>query len=89
MYTFEPSVAEQMRKGRLKVVLEPYAPTVPGFFLYYPSRAQSSPALRAVPRCGERSATPPLGMDAATPSASTSWSQLVARDLSREPVSLR
>ena len=28
------------------VVLEAYAPTVPGFFLYFPSRAQRSPALR-------------------------------------------
>jgi DNA-binding transcriptional LysR family regulator len=45
-YTFEPWVAEQVRSGRLKVVLETYAPTVPGFFLCYPSRAQSSPALR-------------------------------------------
>ena len=45
-YTFEPSVAEQLRAGRLKTVLEAYAPTVPGFFLCYPSRAQSSPALR-------------------------------------------
>ena len=26
--------------------LEPYAATVPGFFLYYPSRAQSSAPLR-------------------------------------------
>lgn len=45
-FTFEPSVAEQLRTGRLKAVLEAYAPTVPGFFLCYPSRAQSSPALR-------------------------------------------
>jgi DNA-binding transcriptional LysR family regulator len=45
-YAFEPSVAEELRTGRLKTVLEAYAPTVPGFFLYYPSRAQSSPALR-------------------------------------------
>ena len=45
-YTFEPSVAEQLRAGRLKTVLDAYAPTVPGFFLCYPSRAQSSPALR-------------------------------------------
>ena len=45
-YTFEPSVAGPLRAGRLQPVLEPYAPTVPGFFLYYPSRAQSSPALR-------------------------------------------
>lgn len=45
-YTFEPSVTEALRTRRLQKVLEPYAPTVPGFFLYYPSRAQSSPALR-------------------------------------------
>jgi DNA-binding transcriptional LysR family regulator len=45
-YTFEASVAEQLRDGRLKIVLEGCAPTVPGFFLCYPSRAQSSPALR-------------------------------------------
>ena len=45
-YTFEPSVTEQLRDGRLQCVLEPYAATVPGFFLYYPSRAQRSPALR-------------------------------------------
>jgi DNA-binding transcriptional LysR family regulator len=45
-YTFEPYVAEQLRDGTLEVVLEPYAATVSGFFLYYPSRAQSSPALR-------------------------------------------
>ncbi len=45
-YAFEPMVAKQLRQGRLKEVLAPYAPTVPGFFLYFPSRAQRSPALR-------------------------------------------
>jgi len=45
-YAMEPIVAEQLRKGRLRRVLQPYAATVPGFFLYFPSRAQSSPALR-------------------------------------------
>jgi DNA-binding transcriptional LysR family regulator len=45
-YAFEPVVREQLRAGRLKVVLEAYAPTVPGFFLYFPSRAQRSPPLR-------------------------------------------
>jgi DNA-binding transcriptional LysR family regulator len=45
-YTFEPWVADGVRTGRLKMVLEAYAPTIPGFFLCYPSRAQSSPALR-------------------------------------------
>ena len=46
MYAFEPEVREQLRTGRLKVVLEAYAPTVPGFFLYFPSRAQRSGPLR-------------------------------------------
>jgi DNA-binding transcriptional LysR family regulator len=45
-YAFEPTVREQLRAGRLRVVLEAYAPTVPGFFLYFPSRAQRSPPLR-------------------------------------------
>jgi DNA-binding transcriptional LysR family regulator len=45
-YTFEPSVAASLQAGTLETVLDAYAPMVPGFFLYYPSRAQSSPALR-------------------------------------------
>jgi len=44
-YAMEPFVAEQLRAGTLKRVLEPYAAEVPGFFLYFPSRAQRSPAL--------------------------------------------
>ncbi|NTX17409.1 LysR family transcriptional regulator [Myxococcus sp. CA056] len=45
-YVFEPAVKEQLRTGRLVRVLEEYAPTVPGFFLYFPSRAQRSGPLR-------------------------------------------
>lgn len=45
-YALEPIIAQQLAERRLQPVLEPYAPTVPGFYLYYPSRAQSSPALR-------------------------------------------
>ena len=45
-YAFEPMVEEQLRTGRLRRVLESYAPTVPGFFLYFPSRAQRSAPLR-------------------------------------------
>lgn len=45
-YVMEPLVSEQLRKGSLRRVLEPYAALVPGFFLYYPSRAQSSGPLR-------------------------------------------
>jgi DNA-binding transcriptional LysR family regulator len=45
-YVLEPVVQEQLRQGRLQRVLEPYAATVPGFFLYYPSQAQRSVPLR-------------------------------------------
>jgi DNA-binding transcriptional LysR family regulator len=34
------TVAEGLHTGRLRTVLESYAPTVPGFFLYYPPRAE-------------------------------------------------
>jgi DNA-binding transcriptional LysR family regulator len=46
-YVLESTIADELSRGRLRVVLEPYAPTVPGLFLYYPSRAQVSPALKA------------------------------------------
>lgn len=45
-YAFEPAVEDSLRRGRLTRVLEAYAPTVPGFFLYFPSRAQRSGPLR-------------------------------------------
>ena len=44
---FEPEIADELRRGSLRVVLEPYAAAVPGFFLYFPSRSQVSPAFRA------------------------------------------
>ena len=47
VYAFEPQIADELRRGRLRLVLEPYAAAVPGFFIYFPSRAQVSPALRA------------------------------------------
>ncbi|WP_395809318.1 hypothetical protein [Archangium minus] len=31
----------------MRIVLEKYAAWVPGFFLYFPSRKQASPAFRA------------------------------------------
>jgi len=46
-YALEPGVAGELASGKLRTVLEPYSPEVPGLFLYYPSRAQISPALRA------------------------------------------
>jgi DNA-binding transcriptional LysR family regulator len=47
LYAFEPQIADELRRGSLRLVLEPYAAAVPGFFLYFPSRAQVSPAFRA------------------------------------------
>jgi len=46
-YLIEPLVADAFREGRLRRVLEAYAAEVPGWYLYFPSRAQMSPALRA------------------------------------------
>jgi DNA-binding transcriptional LysR family regulator len=46
VYALEPMVIEPLRNGRLRVVLERYAPTVPGFFLYFPSVARRSAPLR-------------------------------------------
>ena len=43
----EPVVAEGLRTKRLVQVLERYAPVMPGVFLYYPSRRQIMPKLRA------------------------------------------
>lgn len=47
LYALEPVIADDVARGRLRVVLEPFAPDVPGLFLYFPNRAQVSPALRA------------------------------------------
>ncbi|KLU26458.1 transcriptional regulator [Caballeronia mineralivorans PML1(12)] len=43
----EPMAAEGLRAGKLVHVLEPFAPVIPGVFLYYPSRRQIMPKLRA------------------------------------------
>jgi DNA-binding transcriptional LysR family regulator len=61
MYAFEPHVADDLRKGTLRLVLEPFAAAVPGFFLYFPSRAQVSPALRAFVDVAREMAGQPKG----------------------------
>jgi DNA-binding transcriptional LysR family regulator len=43
----EPISAGLVRTGKLVRVLERFAPTAPGVFLYYPSRHQMTPKLRA------------------------------------------
>jgi DNA-binding transcriptional LysR family regulator len=43
----EPIATEGVATGKLVRVLEPYAPMVPGVFLYYPGKRQVLPKLRA------------------------------------------
>jgi len=42
-----PIAGEALKAGKLIEVLEPFAPTVPGIFLYYPGGRQVLPKLRA------------------------------------------
>lgn len=46
-YVFESLAAPHLEAGRLMRVLEDWCPYYPGFFIYYPSRAQIPAALRA------------------------------------------
>jgi DNA-binding transcriptional LysR family regulator len=43
----EPIAAGAVKAGKLVQVLQPFAPMAPGVFLYYPSRHQMTPKLRA------------------------------------------
>lgn len=47
VYVHEPAIAADVARGDLELVLEDWAPAVPGFFLYYPRRAGVQPKLRA------------------------------------------
>ena len=42
-----PIAVESVKSGKLRRMLEPFAPMAPGLFLYYPSRHQMMPKLRA------------------------------------------
>jgi DNA-binding transcriptional LysR family regulator len=46
-YLFDYHVAEHLAAGRLVSVLDDWTPPFPGFHLYYPSRRQMPPPLRA------------------------------------------
>lgn len=46
-YLMDTSVREHLAAKRLVRVLEPYSPSFPGFFLYYPSRIHLAPKLAA------------------------------------------
>jgi DNA-binding transcriptional LysR family regulator len=43
----DPTAAGAVKAGKLVRVLEPFAPTAPGLFLYYPGGRQMMPKLRA------------------------------------------
>lgn len=47
-YLFEDQVAEHVAEGRLIRVLAEWCPPGPGYYLYYPSRRQTPPALAAL-----------------------------------------
>jgi len=47
IYTTDAAAESELAEGRLEAVLEPYLPTSPGLFLYFPTRSQSQPKLRA------------------------------------------
>jgi len=46
-HTVEPAVREHLTAGRLETVLDTWLPPYDGFYLYYPSRFQVPPKLRA------------------------------------------
>ena len=46
-YLFDQRVAEELTRGRLVRVLEDWCSPFDGFYIYYPSRRQMRPALRA------------------------------------------
>lgn len=46
-FLIEPSVSEELADGRLVSLLDDWCPPFPGYSIYYPSRRQVSPALRA------------------------------------------
>ncbi len=47
IYSTEDSIADKLKSGKLETVLDPYAATSAGFYLYYPRRSQVLPKLRA------------------------------------------
>ncbi len=46
-YVAEPLVWKEIEDGSLETVLEEYLPMTPGVFMYFPSRSQAMPKLRA------------------------------------------
>jgi len=47
LYSTAALIADEVARGELRLALESYATTLPGLYLYFPSRANLSPPLRA------------------------------------------
>jgi DNA-binding transcriptional LysR family regulator len=47
IYTAEDAIREEVRAGKLEIVLAPFAASSAGFYLYYPSQSLALPKLRA------------------------------------------
>ena len=50
-YLFEHQLEDHLTNGRLVRLLEEWCPPFPGYYLYYPSRRQTPPALKALIKC--------------------------------------
>jgi DNA-binding transcriptional LysR family regulator len=46
IYTTQDAIKDQVKSGKLEIILSQFAPTSAGFYLYYPSKAQVLPKLR-------------------------------------------
>jgi len=46
MYTTEDAIQDKIKSGKLEIVLNSFAPTSTGYYLYYPQRSQVQPKLR-------------------------------------------
>ncbi|OZI29879.1 LysR family transcriptional regulator [Bordetella genomosp. 10] len=46
-FLFEQLIADDLKAGRLVAVMQDWCPSFDGFYIYYPSRRQMRPALRA------------------------------------------
>ncbi|MBJ6764830.1 LysR family transcriptional regulator [Myxococcaceae bacterium JPH2] len=58
-YVAELSAGPLLRSAAVRPVLEAWAPSVPGLFLYFPNRARASPALRAFIEMARQVLPPP------------------------------
>lgn len=68
-YVDEPSAADDLARGSLRVVLERFAAHVPGFFFYFPQTSRRSPRVRALMAATRalRNVTPRRQGEAASP----------------------